>query len=305
MKNNRKRFAYIVVLIFVMLLIYGFYYEPVYTGSIVNNNNTKIFAHRGFGNYAPDNSLNGAKKAASDGFDGVDVDAQMTKDGKIVIYHDLSLDRLTSGTGKVSSKSLEELESLDLALKYKPLDGYDWNGSNVASFEDFVEEMPTTSIISAELKVTGFAATGIEEEAFKIIERNNAFDRVYFSSFNPFVLYRLKKLDPRIKTVFIFMDTNWNKELLAEIKPEDKVDLPWILRQEIIRKFIRKIIKPDALSVNNEVDEKVVNLLIEKGNPVFLWTIDDKERLEWAKSKDPYAIISDEPYLAKEVINTK
>ena len=98
------------------------------------------------------------------------------------------------------------------------------------------------------------------------------------SSFNPLVLRRLKKLDPEVRTALIFMDTNWNPELLAEIKPEDRVDLPWPLRQEWIRRAIRKLVKPDLLSINHEVDEGVLDRLIAKGWPVFIWTPDEDSR---------------------------
>ena len=110
----------------------------------------------------------------------------------------------------------------------------------------------------------------------EIIQKHDAHEDVVLSSFNPLVLYRLKKLDPRVRTALIFMDTNWNPELIAEIKPEDRVDLPWALRQEWIRRAIRKIVRPDLLSINHEVDEAVIDRLIAKGWPVFIWTPDDE-----------------------------
>lgn len=304
-KTSIKKISVGVVIFIIVWFMYLALYEPRYNGQLVSKESNKIFSHRGLGNYAPDNSLAGAKIAVETGFDGVDVDGQMTKDGEIVIYHDLSVNRLTSATGKVNEKTLAELRGLDLGAKYAPLDGKKWNGSYVSSFEDFVREITPKGILMVELKVPGGASTGIEQKAVDIIKKYDAFDKVYLSSFNPLVLYRLKQIDPRTKTVFIFMDSNWNPELLAEIRPEDRVDLPWFLQQEAIRKIIRKFVKPDALSVNNEVDENTINTLIDKGNPVFLWTIDEKERLMWAKEKKPYGIISDEPYRTRDILNTE
>ena len=304
MKSKKKILLGIVILGSV-LVGYMMFYEPKYTGSLQSSDSVKVFSHRGLGNYAPDNSLIGAKTAVEEGFNGVDVDGQITSDNEIVIYHDLSVDRLTSSTGKVNQKTLSELRTLDLNLKYVSPNGRRWGGAYVSSFEDFVREITPKGVLMVELKVPGGAATGIEEKTVAIIKKYDAYDKVYLSSFNPLVLYRLKQIDSRIKTVFIFMDSNWNPELLAEIRPEDRVDLPWFLQQEVIRKIIRKIIKPDALSVNSEVDEKIIDSLINKGNPVFLWTVDEKERLKWAKDKKPYAIISDEPYRTRDVLNSK
>lgn len=298
----RGRFARSVLLaalaVIVGALWYLFLHEPHYGGKGSAHRATLIFAHRGLGNYGPDNSLYAVKQAYADGFDGADVDAQLTRDGKIVIFHDLSLDRLTSGTGRVSAHSLEELVKLDLAPKFKA----GMTGAFVAPFEEFVNESAGKGILMVELKVPSAAPTGIEREAVRIIRDHNAHDRVFLSSFNPLVLRRLKQLDPVIRTVFIFMDTNWNAKLLAEIKKGDLVDLPWPLRQEFIRRPIRRLIKPDYLSINQEVAEKTTDRLLAEGWPVFLWAPDEPEEIARAAAKRPYGIISDEPYRARDIV---
>ena len=98
------------------------------------------------------------------------------------------------------------------------------------------------------------------------------------------------------------MDTNWNPELVAEIKKGDEVDLPWPLRQEWIRRGVRKLVKPDLLSINVEVDPAVTMRLIEKGWPVFLWTPDGAGDIAVALARKPYGVISNEPVRAKELI---
>jgi glycerophosphoryl diester phosphodiesterase len=273
-------------------------YEPRYRGNGALSGRTLIFAHRGLGNYGPDNSLYAVKQAYTDGFDGVDVDGQLTRDGKIVIFHDLSIDRLTSGAGRVSGHTLDELLRLDLAPRFKP----GMTGAFVAPFEEFVRESAGKGILMVELKVPSAAPTGIEEEAARIIREHGAHDRVFLSSFNPIVLNRLKRLDPGIRTVLIFMDTNWNAELRAEIREGDLVDLPWFLRQEPIRRAIRKIIRPDYLSVNHEVAEATTDRLLARGWPVFLWTPDTPEDIARAAAKRPYGVISNEPYRAREIV---
>lgn len=275
-----------------------FLYEPAYSGTLVTRPaHTLVFGHRGFGDRAPDNSLFATERALTEGMDGVDVDAQLTRDSVIVIYHDLSVDRLTPGTGKVRDKTAAEMLALDLGPKADSA----MTGAFVHTFEDFVRALKGRGILSVELKVPGPKATGIEELAVDILRRNDAFDRVVLSSFNPLVLWRLKRLDPRVRTVLIFMDTNWNPQLLAEINPNDRVDLPWALRQEWIRRAIRKIVKPDLLSINHEVDEAVLDRLIAKGWPVFIWTPDDEVHLRRALAKHPYGVISDEAVLAKQL----
>lgn len=288
----------VLLLVLVAGALYLFVYEPPYRGTLIKKPaHTLVFAHRGFGDWGPDNSLFSVEQAMFADMDGVDVDGQLTRDSALVIFHDLSVDRLTSSAGKVRDKTLAEMLALDLGPKYDST----IRGANVHTFEDFVESVNKRGILMAELKVPSAKASGIEQIAVDVIRRHNAFESVILSSFNPLVLYRLKKLEPRVQTALIFMDSNWNPELIAEIKPEDRVDLPWPVRQEFIRRAIRKIVKPDLLSINHEVDERVTNRLIAKGWPVFIWTIDEEPDIRAALAKRPFGIISDQPLRAKQL----
>lgn len=299
-KRNIKAIWWNLIVILIVLLVlavYLFFYEPKYKGPINNPEGTLIISHRGFGNHAPDNSLTAAKMSLERGLDGIDVDGQLTSDGELVIFHDLSLGRLTNGTGKVSDKTLEELLKLDLGPKFND----SFKGSYVATFEDFLATVNGTAVYMVELKVATAGKTGIEKKAVEIIQKHKAHEWVHLSSFNPLVLYRLERLDPKINTVLIFMDTNWNEELLAEIEEEVRVDLPWFLRQEPIRRVIRKIIKPDLLSVNYRVNEKTINTLLENGWPIYLWAPNNETDINWALNKKPLGVITDEPLLGKDL----
>jgi glycerophosphoryl diester phosphodiesterase len=278
--------------------IYFFGCEPSYSGTlVVHTPHPLVFAHRGFGDHGPDNSLFAVEHALDVNLDGVDLDGQLTRDGQLVIFHDLSVDRLTSGTGRVSDKTLKEMLALDLGPKYQA----GMTGANVHTFEDFVRTVKGRGTLMVELKVPGLAPTGIEEEAVRIIEKYDAHLSVVLSSFNPLVLYRVKRLDPFVRTALIFMDSNWNPELRAEIKEGDLVNLPWVLRQEFIRRAVRKVVKPDLLSINHQVNERVINRLIAKGWPVFIWTPDNESDIRRALTKNPYGVISDQPVLAKQL----
>ena len=66
------------------------------------NNTSKyplIWGHRGASGHAPENTLPAFKMAADMGADGVELDIQLTKDGEIVVCHDETIDRTSSGKG--------------------------------------------------------------------------------------------------------------------------------------------------------------------------------------------------------------
>lgn len=285
-------------MVLLTVAVYLFGYEPRYSDTLVTSPpRTLVFAHRGFGDHAPDNSLMAVEQALDAGMDGVDVDGQLTSDGELVIFHDLSVDRLTSDTGRVANKTLAQMLALDLGQHFDS----SITGAFVHTFEAFVRAVKGRGILMVELKVPGTGETGIEHRAVEVIRKHDAHADVVLSSFNPFVLRRLKKLDPNVRTALIFMDTNWNPELIAEIKEGDLVNLPWVLRQEAIRRAIRKLVKPDMLSINHEVDEDVIDRLLARGWPSFIWTVNDEPAIRRALAKRPYGVISDRPTLAKEL----
>ena len=73
----------------------------------------RLIAHRGAKNRAPENTLAAINEAAKCGAGWVELDVQLTKDNVPVVIHDRTLERTTSGSGKVKSIDSKSLTSLD------------------------------------------------------------------------------------------------------------------------------------------------------------------------------------------------
>ncbi len=73
-----------------------------------------ISAHRGDWRNAPENSLQGLKNCIKMGVDIVECDLKLTKDKHLIILHDNTLDRTTSGKGKPEDYTLAEIKQLRL-----------------------------------------------------------------------------------------------------------------------------------------------------------------------------------------------
>ena len=73
---------------------------------------TKVWAHRGASAYAPENTLEAFQLAVEQKADGVELDVQMTKDGKLVVIHDETIDRTSGGHGRVMDYTLAELKEM-------------------------------------------------------------------------------------------------------------------------------------------------------------------------------------------------
>jgi glycerophosphoryl diester phosphodiesterase len=138
---------------------------------------TRIAAHRGGAELKPENSLAAFANAIALGADMAEFDVHLTRDREIVVIHDATLDRTTSGHGPVAAHSLDELRALTLKgsdnepvptfdeviglLAPSPLDlrmeiKTDAGGSPYPGFEDMLSARLTAAGLLARTVVTSF-----------------------------------------------------------------------------------------------------------------------------------------------------
>jgi glycerophosphoryl diester phosphodiesterase len=73
-----------------------------------------VVAHRADWREAPENSIMGIKKAIEKGVNMVEIDLALTKDNVLILMHDKTIDRTTTGKGKPSDYTLEEIKKFYL-----------------------------------------------------------------------------------------------------------------------------------------------------------------------------------------------
>jgi len=274
----------------VVTMCYLFLYEPSYSGAVQVADRPLIIAHRGFGNHGPDNGISAVRLAIDHRLDGVDLDAQLTADGELVIFHDATVDRLTDGSGAIEDLTLEELKRFDMGSTFDPK----YAGEQIVTFGELLDEVDGKIRVIVEIKSGGVADEGLERIAVDEIRKRDAYDYVILSSFNPFVLYRIKKLDPDVMTMFIFRD-------IEPYDPTQYRNIPFFLKNETWRRAIRKLVAPDLLSIETTVAPKTFERLHARGYPIFLWVPNDGRSLKDSLAREPYGVITDEPLLALEV----
>jgi glycerophosphoryl diester phosphodiesterase len=77
-------------------------------------------AHQGGEDEFPSNTLYAFHKALRAGADMLELDIGLTKDGKVIVMHDTTVDGKTNGHGTVSSKTLKQMKRLDAAYWFAP-----------------------------------------------------------------------------------------------------------------------------------------------------------------------------------------
>jgi glycerophosphoryl diester phosphodiesterase len=79
-------------------------------------------AHQGGEDEFPSNTMYAFEKSLRAGADMLELDVGITKDDQVVVMHDTTLDRTTSGTGTIASHTLKQVEKLDGAYWFAAAD---------------------------------------------------------------------------------------------------------------------------------------------------------------------------------------
>lgn len=141
-----------------------------------------IFAHRGASFDAPENTLSAFGLAIAQKADGIELDVQLTADGRPVVIHDFTVDRTTDGVGKVAEWSLADLRALHIA-----------GNETIPTLDEVFETFGPQLLYNIEIKDLSLRDLGLEAAIADRIEAHQLQDRVLISSFNPFSLKRFRK----------------------------------------------------------------------------------------------------------------
>ena len=161
---------------------------------------SKIFGHRGFSGKYPENTMLSFRKAVEAGVDGIELDVHLTKDDRLVIIHDETIDRTSNGSGWVKDMTLDELRKYDYSAKYAGVYGVNPIPS-LEEYFDYVKDLPL--ITNIELKTGIYDYPTIERRVIAMIRTYGLENKVILSSFNHFSILRCKQIAPDLKCGFL------------------------------------------------------------------------------------------------------
>ena len=216
------------------------------------------YAHRGASAYAPENTMISFRKALQLGANGIELDLQRTKDGKIVIFHDKNIDKKSNGKGKISDYTYKELLDFDFGswfdIKYKD--------ERIVLFENFAKEFLSKNLTFAiELK-----QEGIEKDVLDIIKKYATYDDIYITSFNFNALNNVRVIDSNIKLSWLIEDriNIDNISKLLEINGIQICPNAEDVTIEDIKLANKSGVRVRLWGVSNEDIMKNINLIIEE-----------------------------------------
>ena len=216
----------------------------------------KIMGHRGAPADEPENTLRSFARALAVGVAAVELDVQLTRDGRLAVIHDETLDRTTNGRGPVQDFTLAELQRLDAG-----------RGEPVPSLEEVFDLVQGKAHLVVELKQPEAAGALLE-----FFRTRRAFDAATIVSFWHPAVKALKEAEPRLNTGVLMVGC-----------PADPVGLA-------------RAARAGTLALNfRYVNQELVDTAHQQDIKVMVWNIDDPETLKLYLAMNLDAICTNRP----------
>ncbi len=172
----------------------------------------KVIGHRGAAAYAPENTLEGIREASRRGARWVEVDAKLTGDAVVILMHDDTLDRTTSGRGPVARTDYGEIGVLDAGTWFGPA----WRGTKVPRLADALALLIELNM-QANIEIKPCPGRDVEtaHAVVEVVQRNWPGDRPWplLSSFSRASLSKARAEAPDIPRGFLIWEfiADWDK----------------------------------------------------------------------------------------------
>ena len=251
----------------------------------INNRKSSIkIAHRGGMALYPENTLEAFHFSVDNhNVEMLEMDLQITKDDKVIVLHDHSINRTTNGTGNVIDLSYEEISEFDAGYNFKDEKGecsFRDQGVTIPLFEEVLKQLPNT-YLNIELKGNNLQ---LVEKMRSLISNYNAEDKILIGSANYLQNKRIHKNFPNcgyylsrpdlylflLVGYFGLLKKYWDKFLTVEA-PIEYHGIP------VYQTYLKAA-------------EKL-------GKPLFIWGANDKDSIQKLINDGVAGIMTDRPDL--------
>ncbi len=166
-----------------------------------------VFAHRGGGGLAPENTLAAFDQAAALGVDGLELDVRLSRDGVVVVHHDVTLERTTDARGPVDTLTADQLRRVDAGYHFGAPGSWPFRGCGIGvpTLASVLERYRGLRVI-IELKLNSAA---LARAAVDVVRVARADDRVCLGSFGLRALRAVRTIAPSLATSAAREEVRW------------------------------------------------------------------------------------------------
>jgi len=234
---------------------------------------TKILAHRGASAYQAENTLPAFNLAIQQGAEGLELDVHLTKDQEVIVAHDLMLERVSDGKGRICDYTLDELRKFNFNTAFS--EHGPTHAPTLAEVYALVSDTQLT--VNVELKTTDELYPVMPDKLLRL-EREYAMEgRVIYSSFNHYSLMAIRQLNPKSEIGLLYA--------------MGLVD-PWVYAKHLSASAIHP-----HYHIVAAIPE-IVTRCHEDGIKVNVWTVDDPKAIGYMLSLGVDMLITNKPDVA-------
>ncbi|KAF3464285.1 glycerophosphodiester phosphodiesterase [Streptomyces sp. Tu 3180] len=208
------------------------------------------FAHRGGAADGLENTVRQFRCAVEAGYRYVETDVHATRDGRLVAFHDATLERVTDGAGRIADLPWREVRQARVAGE-----------EPVPLFEELLQTFPEVRWnvdVKAEAALLPF---------LDLVGRTDAWDRVCLGSFSEARLVRAQRLaGPRLAT-------SYGTRGVLNLRLRSW-GLPAAVRPSAVAAQV-----PESQSGIRVVDRRFVRAAHARGLQVHVWTVNEPDRM--------------------------
>ncbi len=214
-----------------------------------------IIAHRGASFDAPENTLAAVRLAWQQQADAVEVDAHLSRDGKLVVIHDDNTRKTTGVNRKVANQTLAELRALDAGSWKGPA----WLGEKIPTLDEVLATVPRRKHLFIEIKARANAAP---ELAKAFTQSQCRPEQMVLIGFSFATMKALKRVFPQVEVCWI------------TVLKRHRLTRRWPDPQKLIQKV--KAVGLDGLDLNANagVTRSLVKKIHSAGLKLYVWTVD-------------------------------
>ncbi len=240
-------------------------------------------AHRGGALLWPENSLLAFRNATAMGADYLELDVHLTRDGEVVVIHDPTLDRTTTGAGPVRDRTLAELAPVRLR-------------DRTGALTD--EQIPTLDQVVAlavggkrqmllEIKVDAQRRhyPGIEEKVFAVLDRHRFVPFAIVMAFEAETWRRVRRLRPEARAGALYSARTLSAGAVeAELQALRQAGVVFVGLNQAL------------------VNARVATQARLAGLTLGVWTVNERDAIERFIGQGVSVVITDRPDLARELL---
>lgn len=256
----------------------------VLRGNQPMNDDVIFIAHRGESYDAPENTLDAIILAWERNDDAAEIDIQLSKDGEIVVFHDINTKRITGINKKVCELTLEELRLLDVG-SYK---GEKWTNTRIPTFGEVLQTIPSGKKLFAEIKSDESILPFIAQNLKKY---HHYSDNIILIDFNIQTAKKAKILFPDLTVLWIYDLTS------------PKFTMPDITH--LIERTEENGLDGLDVSACDSISLEFSKILKEHNLQLYVWTVNDPMEAARLISTGVDGIASDRPHWLKNSLYPK